>query len=69
MDQTTEIRRSDSGAIDTEFYARNARALRSEAIRGGASSFAHFIERRSKVWKFWRMPAPEFPTHFAGPAE
>lgn len=69
MDQTTEIRRSDSGAIDTEFYARNARTLRSEAIRGGASTFARFIKRSFKAWKIWRMPTPEFPTHFAGPAE
>ncbi len=69
MDQTTEIRRSDSGAVDTEFYARNARALRSDAIRSAASAFARLIKRGCKAMGRRRTTAPEFPTYFAGPAE
>jgi hypothetical protein len=69
MHETSEIRRSPSGAVDTQHYAREAHALRSEAIRDAASGFAGFIKRSFRAMGRRRTTAPEFPTYFSSPAE
>jgi len=61
MHQTTETRRCANGAIDTAYYARNARKLRSEAIRGAASSFARFVASGFKLMARRRMPSADNP--------
>jgi len=71
MRETMEIRRSPSGSIDTQYYARNAHKLRSEAIRGAALSFARFVRNGLKFLGRRRTTSPHTPhtERVAGTAE
>ncbi|NJM92348.1 MAG: hypothetical protein HC861_06730 [Rhodospirillaceae bacterium] len=59
MDQRPRIRRHPDGAIDYDFYRREARARRSAAIgafftlkrRNGPGAILTFLARLRAVWK------------------
>ena len=42
----TTVRRTRSGAVDTEYYARRARALRAETLGTGLGRFGAWLGRR-----------------------
>jgi uncharacterized protein YjiS (DUF1127 family) len=41
----TSVRRTRSGAVDTEYYARRARALRAETVGIGLGRFSAWVAR------------------------